>query len=328
MSVPDYHSKYRDFPYHNKSLKIGMVGMTEGNGHPYSWSAIFNGYNPEEMKYNPFPSIYFYLEQQPESTFGIPGAKVTHVFCDKKNDAENIQRCSLVDHVVRQPEDMIGSVDAVIIATDIGSEHVDRCKPFIEAGVPLFIDKPLVDHMNDLNTFYKWKKAEGRFISSSSMRYSKEIEPYYQSAYELGNLRYIGAYSPQKWETYGIHCLEAIYPILGPGFLSIQNTGTKERNFIHLIHQSGCDVNIVVSNDMYSAFGNIVLMGTSSAVTIHMKDHFYAFKKQLQLFVHYLRTGVEPIPFNETIELMKLVIGGIQSRDEGGRRIMLDEMNI
>ena len=30
------------------NIRLGIIGMTEGNGHPYSWSAIFNGYNPEE----------------------------------------------------------------------------------------------------------------------------------------------------------------------------------------------------------------------------------------------------------------------------------------
>jgi len=139
-------TNYKDFPYRNKKLRIGIIGMTEGNGHPYSWSAIFNGYNRNQMKQNPFPSIYTYLESQPEYTFGIPGAKVSHVYCDQKRDAENIQRCSLVDYVVDHPEDMIGLVDAVIIATDIGSEHLVRSKPFIEAGVPLLIDKPLVDN--------------------------------------------------------------------------------------------------------------------------------------------------------------------------------------
>ena len=31
-------------------LKLGVIGMSEGNGHPYSWSAIFNGFDREEMK--------------------------------------------------------------------------------------------------------------------------------------------------------------------------------------------------------------------------------------------------------------------------------------
>lgn len=33
------------FPLGDKELKIGILGMTEGNGHPYSWSAMFNGFD-------------------------------------------------------------------------------------------------------------------------------------------------------------------------------------------------------------------------------------------------------------------------------------------
>ena len=32
-----------------KEFKIAMLGMVDGNGHPYSWSAMFNGYDKEEM---------------------------------------------------------------------------------------------------------------------------------------------------------------------------------------------------------------------------------------------------------------------------------------
>ena len=38
------------FPLGNKELKIGILGFTEGNGHPYSWSAMFNHYDKEEME--------------------------------------------------------------------------------------------------------------------------------------------------------------------------------------------------------------------------------------------------------------------------------------
>ena len=27
------------------NLKLGIIGISNGNGHPYSWSAIFNGYD-------------------------------------------------------------------------------------------------------------------------------------------------------------------------------------------------------------------------------------------------------------------------------------------
>ena len=39
-----------NFPIDKKEIKIGILGYTEGNGHPYSWSAMFNGYNKEVME--------------------------------------------------------------------------------------------------------------------------------------------------------------------------------------------------------------------------------------------------------------------------------------
>ena len=38
-------------------IKLAMLGMVDGNGHPYSWSAIFNGYDPEEMAECPYATI-------------------------------------------------------------------------------------------------------------------------------------------------------------------------------------------------------------------------------------------------------------------------------
>ncbi len=61
-------------------------------------------------------------------------------------------KASLIPNVVERPEDVIGHVDAVIVATDIGHEHIVRCGPFVEAGIPVFVDKPLVDNQEDLRT--------------------------------------------------------------------------------------------------------------------------------------------------------------------------------
>ena len=144
------------FPLGDKELKIGILGFTDGNGHPYSWSAMFNGYNKEEMETCGFPVIPRYLEKQPEHTLGIPGAKIICVCCTGfagREEAEHIARAAKIPTVYDRPEEMIGKVDAVIVATDDGNEHVDRCRPFVEAGIPMFIDKPLVNTEEDLRTF-------------------------------------------------------------------------------------------------------------------------------------------------------------------------------
>lgn len=311
----------------SKELRLAMLGMVDGNGHPYSWSAIFNGFEAEEMAKCPFPTIPDYLSKEPEENLSIPRAQVTHVWTDDPADAPKVAAASRVPNVVKRAEDVIGEVDAVIVATDKGHEHVDRCRPFVEAGLPVFVDKPLVDNEPDLQQFRRWVVGENRpILSSSSMRYCKEYMPYRVSTCNLGALRYVTITTPKTWERYGIHALEGMYPIVGPGFASVRNTGTRDRNVAHLKHKRGVDVVVIATGDMYGSFGDLMLCGTRGAAYVKSMDSFYSFKAQLVAFVDFLRSGVYPFPFSETEELMKLVIAGIRSREEGGREIPLEEI--
>jgi hypothetical protein len=307
-------------------IRLAMLGSSSGNGHPYSWSAIFNGYDRDLMtKECPFAGIPEYLNKEPAASLTIPGAKVTHVCCtgDGGFTAEHVARCALIPNVVSRPEDVIGQVDAVIIATDNGAEHVERARPFVEAGLPVFVDKPLADNTADLETFIGWGETGKPIMSSSCMRYAKEFMPYRASTHELGELRFVSITTPKSWERYGIHALEAIHPILGPGFISVRNTGSAERNVVHLRHRSGTDAVVVASADMYGAFGCLQLCGTAGHAQVAFSDTFYAFKTQLEAFVQYLRTGCLPFAFSETVELMRLVIAGIDSRANGGAEVRL-----
>ena len=44
-------------------MKLGIIGISEGNGHPYSWSAIINGYNKKKMEECKYESIPSYLKR-------------------------------------------------------------------------------------------------------------------------------------------------------------------------------------------------------------------------------------------------------------------------
>lgn len=307
-----------------KDIKIAMLGMVDQNGHPYSWSAMFNGYDKEAMEDCGYPVIPRYLEKEPDENFGIRGAKVTHIWTDDPADAIKVAKASKIDKIVEKCEDVIGNVDAVIIATDKGWEHVWRAKPFVEAGLPVFIDKPLADNVEDLKTFIGWVKNGAKILSSSSLRYVKEYIPYYLSTNELGELRYINMTMNKSWERYGIHALEPVYRITGPGYVSVQNTGDENNNILHLVHKNGIHVNLALIYDM--AGSQLKIVGTKDSVCVPMKDSFYAFKTQLTKFVDFVEYGTEPYPFDETIELMEIIIAGIRSREEGGRKVMLEEI--
>lgn len=310
-------------------IRLAMLGCTSGNGHPYSWSALFNGYDRDLMSREcPYSGIPAYLNKEPDDTLTIPGAKVTHICCtgDGGFTAEHVAKCTRIPNVVEKPVDVIGAVDAVIIATDDGAEHVERARPFVEAGVPVFVDKPMVDNAPDLQVFMDWVAAGKAIMSSSCMRYAKEYLPYRLSTHELGVLRFVSITTPKSWERYGIHALEGIYPILGPGFLSVRNTGSPDRNVVHLKHRAGVDVIVVATTDLFGSFGCLQLCGTAGSRQLCFGDSYFAFKAQLASFIDYVRTGVRPFPFEETVELMKLVIAGIQSREGGGREIALEEV--
>ena len=308
-------------------IRLAMVGMVEGNGHPYSWSAIINGqYDAEVMADCGYPVIPQYLAAA-KGELGIIGATVTHIWCDETSDAEKVVKAAYISNVVQNPEDVIGQVDAVIIPTDKGWEHLDRVRPFIEADLPVFIDKPLTDREDHLQQFVKWQREGKAIMSTSCMRYAREFAEAQQGLSELGELRLITITTPKSWERYGIHALEGVYPFLAPGgWLWVANTGSERANIVHCRHERGVDVVLAAIADMYGAFGCLDLYGTKGNLSVQFQDTFHAFKTQLVEFINYLRTGELPFDFSQTIELMNIIIAGIRSREESGRIVQLKEI--
>ena len=308
-------------------IKLAMIGMVEGNGHPYSWSAIINGqYDAKIMADCGYPVIPQYLAAAKDE-LGISGAKVTHIWCNERSDAEKVAKAAYIPNVVNNPEDVIGKVDAVIIPTDKGWEHLDRARPFIEADMPIFIDKPLTDSEDHLKQFVKWQRQGKPIMSTSCMRYAKEFAEVQNRLSELGELRLITMTTAKSWERYGIHALEGVYPFLEPeGWLWVANTGTEQANVVHCRHESGVDVILAAIADMYGAFGCLNLYGTKGNLSAQFTDTFYAFKTQLVEFINYLKTRDLPFEFSQTVELMKIIIAGIRSREESGRVVRLKEI--
>ena len=101
----------KNFPLQNKKLKLAMLGMTEGNGHPYSWSIIINGkYNASALAECPYAAIIDYISKQPTNTLGIENAEVSHIWTDNLKDAEHVAKVAEIENIVSDPKDVIGEV--------------------------------------------------------------------------------------------------------------------------------------------------------------------------------------------------------------------------
>lgn len=309
-----------------KELRLAMLGMIEGNGHPYSWSAIVNGFDPAAMAACPYPAILDYLGKQRVEDVRIPGARVTHIWTDDPADAPKVAAASLIEHVVARPEDVIGHVDAVIVATDDGDDHIRRVQPFIDAGLPVFVDKPMATNIADLRQFVAWHQAGATILSTSGMRYAPAMRLSGEQRSHLGDLRWITSFTCKTWERYGIHALEAVEPLLGPCFLSVQALSDSGGDVMHLTHRSGVRVTIGALHDAYGSFGAVHLYGTKGQLPLRLDDTYSAFRGQLVAFIDMLRTGTRPLPFDETVELMAVIIAGRRSRDQNGAVIHISDI--
>ena len=96
-------------------VKLGMVGLSEGNGHPFSFSAILNGYNEKFFSEVGWPVIFNYLIRRDISEIASYDARVTHVWTQKKQITEKLSKACLISNPVDNLYDMIGEVDALLL---------------------------------------------------------------------------------------------------------------------------------------------------------------------------------------------------------------------
>jgi hypothetical protein len=302
----------------NTELKVAVLGMIPGNGHPYSWSAIINGYDRVAMEQCPYAVIPEYLNANHSENLCVPKAQVTHIWTDDLAEARLVAKACLIKEVVNEPEQVIGEVDAIIIATDDGTDHVRRARPFIEAGLPVFIDKPMATSVGELRQFIEWKRNGARILSSSGMRYAPEID-------ELRgeDWNWLTGCTCKTWDRYGIHILEPLQCLLGSGFTEVSAIARDQCTTVSLHHRNGTRVTVAAAEPAFASFGVIHAYGAESHRTLQFSSTYTAFRNQLLAVVDWFHSNCDPFPFDNTIELMAAIIAANMSSANNGRSITL-----
>ncbi|MEQ9289771.1 MAG: Gfo/Idh/MocA family oxidoreductase [Cyclobacteriaceae bacterium] len=307
----------------NHALKLGIIGMSEGNGHPYSWAAIINGkYDEHLMDQCGFAGIPIYLKAN-KDTLGIEGAQVTHIWTQDMELSRHIAQASAIESVVENMEDMIGEVDAVLLARDDPEFHVAMARPFIEAGVPLFVDKPLAGNVDDLAYFSAQHRLGKLFMSCSSMRYAIECRTAKTLWADMGNIELVTTTGKKDWTKYGVHMLEAVFALLDdPKVVSVQNTGKTGKEIVHIIFENGLDLTVHLFQDIAPTF-QISVFGQKGWQLIDIKNSYAMFKENLMEFIRAVREGKTRLSFEKTENIIRTLIAAKQSAAQGGRLINL-----
>ena len=302
-------------------IKIGITGMSAGNAHPYSWSSIINGkYNGEEIAQLGYPGVTAYLDAN-KDTLGLPVAVVTHVWTQDTAISKSIAASSGIAHIVERAEDMIGEVDAVILARDDAEFHVEMAKPFIEAGVPIFIDKPLAITQKDLDWFAE-QEAAGKFIMScSSMRYANECRVVKQDLASLGKLELVTGVGKKDWLKYGVHMVEALFATIDdPEVATVQHVGEQGRDVVHIVFKNGLAATIHLFMDISGTF-QLTFFGQKAWRMADIKNSYSMFRDNIIEFIRSVQEGKSRLDFSKTRNIINTIVAAEQSRLNGGKII-------
>lgn len=272
------------------NLKLGIIGLSDGNGHPYSWSAIFNGYNQDYMKDCPFPVIPEYLSKQKFPDDCIKGVKVTHIWTQDKQISVNVAKASNIENIVEDYEDMIGQVDAILLARDDSQNHFEMAKPFIEAGLPIYIDKPLANSVIESKKIYALEKYEGQIFSCSAIGFANELKLTDEIKKEIGEIKYIDACVIKDWTKYSIHIIEPVLKMMD-NFSNIANSSTNSYNNCKTViinWENGITTSFKTLYDSKCPI-KITIYGAESTKELLFEDTYNAFKSALNEFVQIVK---------------------------------------
>lgn len=267
-------------------LRLGLIGLSQGNGHPYSWSAIFNGYDLAAMEDCGFPVIPRYLEKQTFPDDAISGARVTHVWAQERAVAEHIAKAGLIDNVVHDYRDMIGEIDALLLARDDAETHDQFAAPFLDAGIPIYIDKPLALSLESARKILSRQQYPGQVFSCSALKYASELMLSEQELQQLGRIRLVQATVPKDWDRYAIHAIDPILLLAAPHgpIIGAQVARYGDVTCLTANYRDGLVVQVTATGSVAAPIG-IRFHGDEGWTEKIFKESFPAFRAALYDFV-------------------------------------------
>lgn len=303
--------------------KIGLIGVSEDNGHPFSFGTIINGYDDNYLKNAGWDVIYQYVRKRDISEIGFEHSRITHVWTQTQETSRALALACKIDNIVDSFEDMIGKVDAVIIARDDYESHLKLAKPFLESGLKIFIDKPLTLDLQEL-IYFKEYIMSGQLMSMSGMRYAMEIDEIRSNLNEYGTLKLVQSSVINDWEKYGIHILDAVLGFLPISPISIEYVHTPLEMYV-IQFDNGLIWTITSLGNVPKTF-NINVWGTKKKESVNINDNFSMFRRMLWRFEQLVCTGKMHYNPTDTLVTLCLLIGGQLSKKEK-RKVYLREFH-
>jgi virulence factor len=214
--------------------------------------------------------------------------------------------------LVEKPADMIGKVDGMLIESLAGDAHLARARPFLEAGLPCFIDKPFTCSVADARKLVELaQKNKVPIFSSSSLRYAPELVEF-MADNKHGKILGAVAYGPATLNDgnpglfhYGIHAVEVLYAALGPGCQRVTCTREKDTDVVTGQWKGGRLGTVRGTRGGKAGYG---LLAFSEEGVRHVPLLTrYIYRELLKKIVEFFKTKKAPVDPAVTLEIVAFI---------------------
>lgn len=227
--------------------------------------------------------------------------------------------------IVDSIQALLSEADVVLLETNDGRPRLAQAMQVLKAGKPLFIDKPVAASLRDVAAIYE---AAGQLrvpiFSASLLRYIDDVQAVVRG--EIGPVTGADAFSPAHFEQshpdffwYGIHGVETLLTLMGPGCQRVARTQTDTADVVVGVwhdHRIGTFRGLHTGKLTYGG----TAYGEKGVKTIGYRG---AYRGLLPEIVTFFQTGRAPVSPAETIEIYAFMEAADESKRQGGKTITL-----
>ncbi len=261
-------------PAFQKPIRIGIIGAE--NSHTIGYGKMFN------------------IDKK------FPGVEVLYVWGETEEFAKAAMEKGKIPNIVKDPKEMLGKIDALIVDHRHAKYHLEPAIPFIKTKIPTFIDKPFCYRVSEGKEFLDLARSLGTPVSSySTLAYSAETLDIKQQMEDIGKINHFISYSPvdieSKWGGvffYGVHAVEQLLNIFGDNIEKVRVSRNGKNATASLDFGNGMLVTMIFLKMTY-AFANYI--ETRKGIVelkprIKEPDPERGYTEMVEMF----RTGKEP----------------------------------
>lgn len=240
---------------------------------------------------------------------------------------EQVQACDV--ELVDAPEEMLGRIDAVLILSLCGQVHLERVRPFLEAGLPAYVDKPFACSLADAREMFRLARTNTvPLFSSSGMRFAAEVEEFQSKAGLQGETLGAISYGPAKRAEgnpglfhYGIHPTELLLTLMGPGCRQVTCTWAEGAEVVTGLWGDGRIGTVCGRRAGATKYGAIAFC--EKGVMPVGASARYSYRNLLREIIKTFETGEAPIKPEVTLEVVAFIEAALRSEETGGAPISL-----